>query len=192
VAKLCPASPRIRYVRLSHSTPTGTKLNVGIGLAKGTVIQKLDDDDYYHPDFLNIAVGRLPRGQTHCLVGWDCFLVLQAGEKGLRHSGHGWVAGGTFCFPREIWQRTKFRDIPQDEDDWFLKDVRPEVVPVCAPEHYILVRHGHNTWQRMDGNQTVDDFFRTLPEYDKPLSAVVDRASAEFYRTVARGTGRQC
>jgi glycosyltransferase involved in cell wall biosynthesis len=190
VARLCPPSPRVRYVRLTHSTPTGTKLNIGIDQAQGTVIQKLDDDDYYHPDFLSVAVSRLPHNQKHCLVGWDCFLVLRAGEERLRHSGHGWVAGGTFCFPRELWRRTKFRDIAQNEDARFLEDLQPEIVPVCAPEHYILVRHGRNTWQRMDESQTVDDFIRTLPEYAKPLRAVVEPSAVAFYRSVARRNRR--
>lgn len=188
VAQLRSRSPRVRYVRLSRLTPTGTKLNIGIKQARGTVIQKLDDDDYYHPDFLKLAVSRLPdKNRAHCMVGWDCFLVLLAGEARVRHSGHGWVAGGTFCFSRKLWERAKFRDVTVDEDDWFLRDLQPEVVPVCAPEHYILVRHGNNTWKRMRNRQRVDDFFRGLPEYGKPLEDLVDPDAQAFYRSLARG-----
>ena len=189
VAKLCPRSLRVRYVRLPCATPTGTKLNIGIRQARGTVIQKLDDDDYYHPDFLKLAVSHLPvKDRTHFLVGWDCFLVLLAEEARVRFSGHGWVAGGTFCFSRELWERANFRDVPRDEDDWFLRDLQPEVVPVCAPEHYILVRHGQNTWTRMRNRQSVDDFFRDLPEYQKPLEDLMDPCDQAFYRSLARGT----
>jgi glycosyltransferase involved in cell wall biosynthesis len=188
VAELCPRSARVRYVRLPRLTPTGTKLNIGIKEARGTVIQNLDDDDYYHPDFLKLAVSRLPdKNRTRCLVGWDCFLVLLAGEARVCFSGHGWVAGGTFCFSRELWERTNFRDVPRDYDDWFLRDLQPEVVPVCAPEHYILVRHGRNTWKRMRNRQRVDDFFRGLPKYKKPLADLVDPRAQAFYRSLARG-----
>ena len=187
VAELCPPSPRVRYVRLPRLTPTGTKLNIGIKQARGTVIQKLDDDDYYHPDFLQLAVSRLPdKNRAHCLVGWDCFLVLLAGEARVRFSCHCWVAGGTFCFSRELWERANFRDVPRDEDDWFLRDLQPLVVPVCAPEHYILIRHGHNTWKRMESRQRVDDFFGGLPQYEKPLEDLMDPRAQAFYRSLAR------
>jgi len=188
VARLCSRSPRFRYVQLPRMTPTGTKLNIGIERAKGTAIQKLDDDDYYHPDFLKLAVSHLPeKDRTDCLVGWDCFLVLLAGEARLCHSGHGWVAGGTLCFSRKLWERAHFRDVMRDEDYWFLKDVQPKIVRVCAPEHYMLVRHGHNTWNRLRNRKRVDDFFRGLPEYQKPLGEVVDPCALEFYRSLARG-----
>ena len=57
------------------------------------IIQKLDDDDYYHPDFLRTAPARLPaQDRALCLAAWDCFLILHPGERALRYSGHGWKA----------------------------------------------------------------------------------------------------
>src|SRR5574341_5106 len=53
---LCKNLPRVRYIRLRGPVNTGTKLNIGIEDARGDLLQKLDDDDYYHPDFLKLAV----------------------------------------------------------------------------------------------------------------------------------------
>jgi glycosyltransferase involved in cell wall biosynthesis len=179
---------RVHHIRLERPTPTGAKLNLGIEHARGAILQKLDDDDYYHPDFLKTAMAHRPARDPRALVAWDCFLVWIAGEKQMRDSGHGWTAGGTFCFPRKLWERVKFRDVQFDEDYWFLRDARPRVVPVCAPEQYLLVRHGRNTWTAMSDGERADDFLRELPVYPKPFSTLVDRPAQAFYRTLNRAT----
>ena len=185
VADLCQGLPRVRHIQLYRPVPTGTKLNIGIQRARGDILQKLDDDDYYHPDFLKLAIARLPpRASARALVAWDCFLVLFAGESHVRHSGHGWQVGGTFCFYRKLWQRKPFRDVAKDEDFWFLNDHLPRVRPVCATEHYIVVRHGRNTWHQLT-DQDVDSYFRALPPYRKPLAALVPPEDLAFYRSLA-------
>ncbi len=185
VESICAGLDRVRYIRLPQPTLLGTKLNLGIAAANGRIIQKLDDDDYYHPDFLRTAVDRLPvADRDDCLVAWDCFLILHAGERTPRYSGHGWKAGGTFCFSRSLWERRAFRDVPKSVDSWFLRDHQPKVIPVCEPEMYLLVRHGRNTWTRMQGGLDADDFLRTLPAHPKALELLVDGAAASFYASL--------
>src|SRR5690242_1130480 len=53
VAGQCANAPHVKYIRLTSRTPTGTKLNIGIEAARGDVLQKLDDDDFYAPRFLS-------------------------------------------------------------------------------------------------------------------------------------------
>lgn len=184
VGDLCHGIPRVRHIQLYKPANTGTKLNIGIERARGDILQKMDDDDYYHPDFLKLAVARLPsQPSVRTLVAWDCFLVLLAGEMQLRHSGHGWEAGGTFCFHRKLWERKPFRDIAKNEDYWFVNDHRPCIRRVCAADYYMLVRHGRNTWQLMSGER-VDSQFRSLPLYWKQLEAVVPPEDLTFYRSL--------
>jgi glycosyltransferase involved in cell wall biosynthesis len=184
VADLCRGLPRVRHIQLYRPSTTGTKLNIGIQRARGEIIQKLDDDDYYHPDFLKLAVARLPsRTSVRTLVAWDCFLILIAGEPHLRYSGHGWEPGGTFCFYRKLWQRCPFRDIAAYEDYWFVNDHRPRIRRVCATEHYIVVRHNRNTWQFRYGER-VNSYFRSRPRYQKPLEALVPAEDLAFYRSL--------
>src|ERR1043166_1315605 len=59
VESLCAGVPRLTYIRLDTPAPTGTKLNLGIEAARGDILQKLDDDDFYAPGFLSIAARRL-------------------------------------------------------------------------------------------------------------------------------------
>src|SRR5260221_9463731 len=179
----CRGLDRIRYIRLDQPASTGVKLNIGAEAARGPLLQKLDDDDYYGPDFLNLTVGKLAgEDRASCVVAWDCFLVLLAGEKHLRYSGHGWRAGGTLCLARELWATTPFRDVRGTEDRFFFEDARPRLIRVCAPEQYILVRHGSNTWTRMQGGLDADDFLRTLPKWPRGFADIMDGPDQAFYK----------
>ena len=186
VASLCAGIPGVRYLRLDRVTATGTKLNLGIENARGEVLVKIDDDDYYHPEFLATAAGSLlASGRRRAIAGWDCCLVMLAGEPGLRFSGHGWFCGGTLCFRRRVWESTPFRPIPADEDHWFLEDHNGPRVRVRETEQYILVRHGRNTWAEFWPGYDVNDYIRSLAPYPKALAEVVDSEAAAFYASLA-------
>jgi glycosyltransferase involved in cell wall biosynthesis len=185
VEHLCAGLYRVRYIRLDEPATLGKKLNIGIQHAEGTTIQKLDDDDYYHPDFLERAISALAHtNPARTLVAWDCFSILLVGEKQARYSGHGWAAGGTLCFHRALWARGSFRDVPSQVDTFLIQDHRPSIVKVCAPELYMLVRHGRNTWTQMSDGADVNAYFRRLPLYSKPLDDFVEPLDARFYRSL--------
>ena len=182
-ADLCDGLLRVRYIRLNRPTLLGTKLNIGIRCARGQIIQKLDDDDYYHPGFLERATAELPSdARSGGISAWDCFLVLLAGIPQLRFSGHGWAAGGTLCFHKRLWEQTPFRDLPREVDGWFLRDHRTQVARICAPEMYILLRHGRNTWTETN-HVNVDAYFSARPADPRPIEALVEPLDVEFYRS---------
>jgi glycosyltransferase involved in cell wall biosynthesis len=184
VAGLCGPAPRVRYLRLDRRTPTGTKLNLGIEVAAGSILQKLDDDDYYAPGFLASSVGRLQASRSHrAIAAWDSFLILlaSAARPTLYFSGNGWMAGGTLCFRRQTWQAAPFRDVARDEDAYFLGDHSGPRLRVREPEQYVLVRHGQNTWRRFRNGVAVEDFVRSLKPYPKSLKELVGEDAARFY-----------
>jgi glycosyltransferase involved in cell wall biosynthesis len=185
VADLCAGLCRVVHVRLNEPTLLGTKLNVGVAHASGRVIQKLDDDDYYHPEFLERAVAALPKNPScGAVVTWDCFLVLLAGETLLRFSGHGWTTGGTFCFHRDLFKRGGFRQIPRHVDIGFIQDHQPTLIKVCEPHQYVLVRHGANTWTELRAGSRVDDYLRSLPVHSSALADVVEPIDRAFYESL--------
>jgi glycosyltransferase involved in cell wall biosynthesis len=78
-AALVPDGAAITYIKLEVQLMLGTKLNLGIDAAAGQIIQKLDDDDYYHPEFLQTTIqALLACDPEHSIAGLDCFLVLIA------------------------------------------------------------------------------------------------------------------
>jgi glycosyltransferase involved in cell wall biosynthesis len=186
VESQCAGIPEVTYIRLTSPTPTGTKLNIGIDAARGEILQKLDDDDFYAPGFLSAAVRRLTHARREdALVAWCCFLVLIARERGLYFSGHGWKAGGTLCFRRSLWKRRPFRDLYGSSDRWFILDSDPHLAPVCDPTRYLLVRHGANTWRRVDGYGAAENYFRLRPSSCR-IRDVVGRSHAPFYEALMR------
>ena len=186
VESLCAGVPNVRYIRLAALTPTGTKLNLGIDAARGDILQKLDDDDFYAPEFLSSAVTRLRRARRRdALVVWCCFVVLIARERGLYFSGHGWKTGGTLCFRRELWRGRPFRDMFHSSDSWFIRDNKPFIARVCdAAEQYMIVRHGANTWKRIGGEDSVESYFRKHPYRHRTVRQIVGRRHAAFYRAL--------
>jgi glycosyltransferase involved in cell wall biosynthesis len=186
VSALCEGFERVRYIHTGRPTSTGSKLNIGIESARGQLLQKLDDDDYYHPEFLEISARHMRRSdRDECLAAWDCFLMLVAGDRAIRYSGHGWTIGNTFCFTRKFWARAPFRDLARGSDSHFLRDRQGTLVRICAPEHCIVVRHGNNTWSDMRNGETVDNYFRRFPVHGRPLSAVVPPEDLAFYEAIA-------
>ena len=186
---LCKGQPGVRYIRLTLPTSTGAKLNLGIEAAHGEIVQKVDDDDFYAPEFLATSVKHLPKRGLDTIVTRCCFLILQRNSPVVRHSGHGWKPGGAFCFHRELWRRRPFRDADRSTDSLFLRDHDPRLVRICDVEQYIVVRHGRNTWQavKTEGRvQEVDEFFGRRPEYGKTLSQLVPRTDLRFYRSLFR------
>jgi glycosyltransferase involved in cell wall biosynthesis len=185
---------RIRYVWLDHRASLGRKLNVAAVLARGELLQKLDDDDYYHPHFLASTVEAL-RGQgTDTVAACGTFLVLLARSGEVRHAGRGWFAGATLCFPRRLWERRPFRDVTRGEDWFFLEDHGPRRLRLSRPELFIAVRHGAgHTWTR-SGRRPVDEVFRRRPRYRVPLERLVPPEALAFYRSLrddapSAGTG---
>lgn len=185
VGPLCAGLGGVKYIRLDRNTPTGTKLNIGIDCSTGSILQKLDDDDYYGAAFLANSAGRLQAGcPENAILAWSCFLVLLAGDPSLRFSGYGWQAGGTLCFRRSVWRSTPFRDVPIDEDKYFLEDHRGPRVRVRKREQYILVRHGGNTWRKFSWGLAADEYFHTMPRHGRAIGELVDDQAARFYASL--------
>lgn len=178
-----PPDPTIRYLRLTQRTALGTKLNLAIDQAQGEIIQKLDDDDYYAPDFLQEMVSALRwQDPLRAVAGLDCFLVLIAATGHVTFSGHGWFAGNSLCFHRQLWARRRFREVSTAEDWWFLRDHQPVLRRVRRPELCIVVRHdiGH-AWVS-NGHEGVTAAFARRPPVGEPLAALVPSEDLAFYR----------
>lgn len=182
-----PDDNRIRYIKIDSPKPLGSKLNIGIKSSNGQIIQKLDDDDYYHQEFLKTTVSKLLGQDPVCsIVGFDCFLVLIAATGELKFSGNGWCAGGTLCFYRNLWEKRPFRDVPKAVDWWFLKDHSPQRFKIQDPGFYILLRHNAGQlWTKM-GKLDVTEYFHNRPNYSKTLRDILSKEDLLFYEGLSQ------
>jgi len=173
-------SSAVRLIHLPRNTSTGAKLNIGIQAARGSIIQKLDDDDWYAPTFLETHAGHLlaipAEARDATLIARCCYLILLAGDHDLtpRFSGHGWNTGSSLAFWKSLWMRHRFPDRHVGEDSAFIRDSGARPIRVCdnkAAEH-IVVRHHDNSWTRMTTGHA-DDYYRACPPHPQTLDELI-------------------
>ena len=186
-ADIIPDDPRISYSWVKPM-PLGAKLNHGVAQAKGVVIQKLDDDDWYHPWFLSTMVATMaPKGFSNVMGSTSTFLVFLKETGELKHAGHTWFIGGSLAFSKDVWAKKPFEEIMSGEDDRFIKDHgTARKVATVDPELYMVVRHGQGHAWVTERGKDVDQFFGARPLYGKPLEAFMAADEAVFYRNLAR------
>ena len=184
-----------RLIRLPAGTPLGLKLNRGIKDAEGWLCQKMDDDDWYGPGFLETMVSAFMQSRAKmcrpALAFLPSFLFFELARWEVRRSVGNNVPGATLLFAREDWEQRPFRALNQDEDVWFLMDqVRQGLVtvPVFALEHFIAVRHrgalgdrGHTWTHQLDG-RTLEAYLKERPLYHHPPEELLPEWVLDFYR----------
>ena len=187
--RVVPRDPRIRYLRVEPGTSQGMKLNRLMEAARGRIIQKIDDDDWYHPRFVETMAEAVKRAGEPAFAGMGRFLVLISATGRLKDSGPGWCAGGTICFSREIWERSPFPDVRSKADWWFLQAWGREPVRVDRRELYILVRHGAgHVWNRM-GDTDVTGWFARQPDHTRTLRQCMPAPEDRAFYASLRATG---
>jgi len=184
-----------QLVRLPAGTPLGTKLNVGVERAHGTVCQKMDDDDWYAPIFLDSMTAALRNRHVITCTPIIAFLMpflffdLERWEIRQSHEVH--ASGATLMFSRRVWEMRQFRALFQDEDVWFFADqlqLGAQATPVRAMETYLAVRHsrsmpdrGH-TCTHLHQGRTVEDALQHLPLYNRCPEDLLPDFALKLYR----------
>jgi len=150
VRDLVPDDPRIRYLRLDERLSTGAKRNVACRQARGELIVHWDDDDWSAPERLDVQVRTaIQTGADVCGQRELLFYEL-ATDRGWRYRypehARAWVAGGTMCYPRRLWERHPFADVRQGEDTQFVWSGRGlRVATLARDDLYVATIHRGNT-----------------------------------------------
>jgi glycosyltransferase involved in cell wall biosynthesis len=167
-----------RLVRLPSGAKLGDKLNAGIAAARGVWCQKMDDDDYYAPNYLATMLSALARGRERVcqptVAVLAPFLLFDVAGWSIRSSGPRNIPGATLVFGRQDALERGFRGLTNHEDIWFLMDqVEHGAVAelVYAPEIFVAVRHGRvrsergHTWERQSPHSLVEDDLASLERH---------------------------
>jgi glycosyltransferase involved in cell wall biosynthesis len=188
-----------RLIRVEPGTPLGTKLNHGAAAARGPFCQKMDDDDWYAPGFVETMVANVLESWTivcrptvAVLMG---FLFFDVARWEVPHSTPENAPGATLFFTRDLWEEHPFRGVPRDEDVWFYMDQLRHggtCVTVDAPETFLAVRHsgsatdrGH-TWTRQLDGQRLESYLLDLPLHAGGPEALLPDWAVQEYRALRR------
>ncbi len=147
---LVPESDLVRYVHLPDRQALGAKRNQACELAAGEVLAHWDDDDWHAPRRLSYQVGHLREHGVE-LCGLDRMWFYEPREDRAWQyvyppGGHKWLAGGSLCFTRELWQRHPFRAINIGEDNRFVASVPDDKMAALGDvDFYVALIHPNNT-----------------------------------------------
>ena len=188
-----------RLVRLDPGTPLGTKLNRGVEISRGPLCQKMDDDDWYAPRFLETMIGSVESNrQEVCrptLAFLMPFLFFDVARWEIRRSVEINAPGATLLLGRDDWGDSPFRPVRFDEDVWYLLDHLKQggtVVPVLAPETFLAVRHrgasqdrGH-TWTHQGDGEPLEDYLGRRPLFTAGPEGLLPDWALRFYSELQR------
>jgi glycosyltransferase involved in cell wall biosynthesis len=185
-----------RLMRVEPGTPLGYKLNRGAEQASGVLCQKMDDDDWYAPGFLETMVANVVAEWAEVcrptLAFLRGFLFFDVARWEVRRSTADNAPGATLLFDRDAWREHPFRALTQDEDVWFFVDhLRAGGVlhPVHAPETFLAVRHrggtldrGHTWSQQWDGRAMEDYLQEDRQLHEDGPEALLPEWALAIYR----------
>ncbi|MGE0059189.1 MAG: glycosyltransferase family 2 protein [Dehalococcoidia bacterium] len=186
-----------RIIRVPSGTPLGIKLNHGCNTARGRLIMKMDDDDWYAPTYLETSVNALIETQRvacqPAIVFHMGFLFFELKTWQIHQSIESNAPGATLLFAKNDWQRRPFRPVPTDEDAWFYRDqVRAgsRFLTIDSIETFVAIRHrghrgtfGHTWTYQLDGS-TLEHYLTMRPIYKKTPEEMFPDWALTTYRSI--------
>jgi len=186
VDALVAMDPRIRYVRLETRTNLGRKRNIACVAASGSIIAHWDDDDWYAPWRVRDQVaGMLGDGRE--LSGSQRVLFFEPATRRawryvLPDPSRAWLAGGTLCYTKALWEGRPFPDADTGEDSLFV-GAGPCRAFVPREDWYVGIVHARNASPKL---------FTDRGWERVPVGAVLEllRDDSAFYRSLQEDASR--
>lgn len=155
IEDLVPSDERIHYVRRARGQSLGAKRNEACRLAQGEIIVHWDDDDWHASWRLSYQVGTLLAEQAD-ICGLDRMWFFDAeNQRAWQYVYQGrprWLAGGSFCYRKSVWERRPFADISAGEDTRFVREAPfRKVLALPRDDFYVARIHARNTCRKQTG-----------------------------------------
>ncbi len=159
VESLVPEHPRIRYVYLKDKMTIGAKRNACCELTRGQIIMHWDDDDWFANWRVSYQVAHLIHsGKKICGINRMYYADPQnrkAWIYAFPERFGTWIAGGSFCYLKTLWQSNPFPEVNDGEDTQFIKKIdASDVLNLERYDFYVGRIHPNNT-SKKNINQTL-------------------------------------
>jgi hypothetical protein len=158
IADLVPREPNIRYFRLAGKNSLGAKHNRCCHEARGEIILHWDDDDWMSPSRISYQVGELLKQSQLTMSGLSRLYFWNprssaAWEYVYPNQERPWVAGGTFCYRKALWERKQFLNISEGVDTQYAWSLDHQTVH-SLPDNgfYVATVHPGNSGSKHTGD----------------------------------------
>jgi spore maturation protein CgeB len=158
-----PQIERVKVLTFPNIVSLGLKLNASIAQAQGEFIAKMDDDDWYFPNYLQDMILTFDFSGADLAGKWSFPVWLEAQDKLiLRNPGHEhklappFVAGPTFVARKAWLEKLLFADRSQGEDTDLIHRTVAAGGKIYSADHFNFILYraadvGHHTWKADDG-----------------------------------------
>jgi glycosyltransferase involved in cell wall biosynthesis len=146
----------VRIYQLDDSVSLGACLNYAIEKSNGDFIAKLDDDDYYGPEYLFDMLTHFMYTNAHVIVKHCVFIYFEDSTELYVSWPNAflymdWGFGGTQVIKREVFQKVRYMEINVHEDLYFLNECQKVGFSLFSadPFNYVYgrwVNLENNTW----------------------------------------------
>lgn len=151
----------IKILKLGEKYSLGQCLNIGIDHSKYDYISRMDDDDFYGPDYLTDLMNVFNYMDAQ-MTGKNPVFVYFEDNKSLYLLNHiNPVMGATFLFKKEVYEKVRFRNLNFREDYFFLSDCIKAGIKVYPSDKYNYVYVRHSNLQNHTFRQPSEDFIQT-------------------------------
>lgn len=149
----------VKVVYAEEGLSLGACLNLGIARADGSIVTKMDDDDYYAPEYLGDMAYALRYSRAEVVGKRSHFMYLSGSSQlilrlpGEDHLFTDFVIGPTLTASKSLLTEIPFEDRTRGEDSSFLKNVKAAGGTIYAADkfNFCQFRGSHeHTWKVHD------------------------------------------
>ncbi|MDR6639847.1 glycosyltransferase [Paenarthrobacter nitroguajacolicus] len=152
----------VRQVTLLHeprSVTLGTCLNLCVAASSGSILTKMDDDDYYGPNYLQDQVNALMFSDADVVGKLAHYMYIEGRNatllrfKNMEHRFGHMVIGATIMARRSVFERHPFKELGRGEDTAFMRAVSDDGGKIYASDrynYYVQRSASGHTWTASD------------------------------------------
>ncbi|BCW46626.1 glycosyltransferase [Arthrobacter sp. StoSoilB5] len=151
--------PKLTLLEAPESLSLGACLNLCVAASKGSVLTKMDDDDYYGPDYLKDQLNALMYSGADVVGKFAHFMFISSRNAAVYRFGHmehrfsHMVMGPTIMANRSVFEKNPFEERSRGEDTAFLNAVTESGGRIYSSDryNYYQLRNGSgHTWTASD------------------------------------------
>lgn len=148
----------VRVLRMDESVSLGECLNFGIISSRYDYISKMDDDDFYGPNYLTDLMHTLNSSECQVTGKNPVFVYFEENKSLYIFKSSKIVTGATLLFRKDIFPNVRFRDVNIGEDYYFLYDCARSGIKIEPSDKYNYVYIRHSNLQDHTFKITSEDF----------------------------------